>query len=111
MHELSFAQAILDTVLKIAEEKNAKRVITIHIRLGELLLLNPEQLKFCFDVVSRGTIAEGAKLEIEFIKPKIRCTSCGKEFDEVVGICDCGGIVSVEGGKDMLLTKIEMEVD
>ena len=111
MHELSFAQAILDTVLKIAEENNAKKVLAIHVKLGELLLINPEQLEFCFDVVSKGTIAEGAKLKIEFVKPKIVCTSCGKEFDEVIGICDCGGIVLVEGGKDMLLTKVEMEVE
>ena len=111
MHELSFAQALLDTVLNLAKDHNAKKVTAIHVKLGELLLINPEQLKFCFEVVSKGTIVEGAKLIIEFVKPKIVCTSCGKTFNEVIGICDCGGIVSVEGGKEMILTKVEMEVE
>ena len=48
---------------------------------------------------------------IEFIKPKIFCTQCGKTIDEVVRICDCGWIVSVEGGKDFILKKVEMEVE
>ena len=111
MHELSFAQAILDTVMTVAEKHKAKKVKSVHVVIGDLLMLNPEQLKFCFDVVTKGTIAENAKLEIEIVKPKIKCTLCGKEFDEYVGICDCGGIVTVEGGKEMILKRLEMEVD
>ncbi len=111
MHELSYAQALLDEVLRLADENDAKRIVKIHLQIGELLLINPEQLKFCFSAISKGTIAEDAELVIEFIKPKIVCTECGREFDEVIGICDCGGIVSIEGGKDFLLKKIEMEVE
>ncbi len=58
-----------------------------------------------------GSEVLDAELVIEFIKPKIICTECGTEFDEFIGICDCGGIVSIEGGKDFLLKKIEMEVE
>ena len=61
MHELSYAQALLDAVLKLAEENNAKRITSIHLKIGELLLINPEQLKFCFSVISKGTIAENAE--------------------------------------------------
>jgi hydrogenase nickel incorporation protein HypA/HybF len=108
---MSFAQAIFDTVMKIATEKNAKRVNSVHVVIGNLLMLNPEQLKFCFNVITKGTIAEGAKLEVEISKAKIKCTVCGKEFDEYVGICDeCGGFLSVEGGKEMILKRLEMEV-
>ncbi len=101
---------LLESVLKVAEKHNAKRVNLVHVVIGELLMLNPEQLKFCFDVITKGTIAEGAKLEIEVAKPKIKCPLCGREFDEVIGICECGGIVSIEGGKDMILKRVEMEV-
>jgi len=111
VHELSYAQALLEEILRLAEENNAKRVVKIHLRIGELLLINPEQLKFCFSAISRGTVAEGAEIEIEFIKPEIVCTKCGRRFDEVIGICDCGGIVSINGGKDFLLKKVEMEVE
>ncbi|WP_456328008.1 hydrogenase maturation nickel metallochaperone HypA [Archaeoglobus sp.] len=108
---MSFAQAILDTVMKVAEQKNAKKINAVHVAVGNLLMLNPEQLKFCFDVITKGTIAENAKLEVEVVKAKIKCTSCGKEFEEYIGICDeCGGILSVEGGKEMILKRVEMEV-
>ncbi len=111
MHELGYAQALLDAVLDLARENNAKRVTKIKLKIGELLLINPEQLKFCFSAVSRGTPAEGAEIEVEFIKPVIVCTLCGRRYDEVRGICDCGGIISIEGGKDFLLEKVEMEVE
>ncbi len=108
---MSFAQVLLENVVRVAKEHNAKRVKYIQISIGNMLMLNPEQLKFCFDVIAKGTVAENAELEVEVVKAKIRCMMCGKDFEEFVGICDeCGGIVTVEGGKDMILKKVEMEV-
>ncbi len=102
---------VLDAVMKVAKEKGAKRVKSVQIVVGNLLMLNPEQLKFCYDVITKGTIAEGSELEIEVVKANIKCTNCGKVFDEYIGICDeCGGILSVEGGKEMFLKRVEMEV-
>jgi hydrogenase nickel incorporation protein HypA/HybF len=108
---MSFAQAIVDSVLKIAEEKNAKKVLGVELELGKLLMLNPDQLEFCFQVITQGTILEGAELKIDFIQPIIECTSCGRKYDEYVGICDCGGILRVEGGKEMIIKKVAMEVE
>ncbi|RLI79325.1 hydrogenase maturation nickel metallochaperone HypA [Archaeoglobales archaeon] len=107
---MSFATALLENVLSIAEEKNAKQVTKIKIEIGDLLLINPEQLEFCFEAVSNGTIAEGAELNIEFVPPKIKCSVCGREYNEVVGVCECGGFVGVDGGKEMIIRKVEMVV-
>ncbi len=108
---MSFAEAIISNVLKFAEEKNAKSVSKIKILVGELLMINPEQLKFCFEVASRGTIAENAELEIEIKKAEGVCLSCGKKF---VGykapLCDCGGFLEFKDGKEFILEKISMEV-
>jgi hydrogenase nickel incorporation protein HypA/HybF len=107
---MSFAQAIVDSILKLAAKNNARKVSCIKIEMGELLLVNPEQLEFCFQVASHRTIAEGAKLEIEYIKPEVICMLCGKRYDEIVGLCECGGVVRVEGGKDMVIKSVTMEV-
>ncbi len=107
---MSFAQTIVENVLRLAEEKKAKKVRGVVIELGELLLINPEQLEFCFQVASHGTIAEGAELELKFTKPVIECLMCGKKYSEPIAICECGGIIKVEGGKDMLIRRVEMEV-
>ncbi|RLI83647.1 hydrogenase maturation nickel metallochaperone HypA [Archaeoglobales archaeon] len=107
---MSFTQAIIENVLKLAEEKGAKKVSKVVVELGDLLLINPEQLGFCFQVLSCGTIAEGATLEIKFVKPHIECPICGKHHSYPVAICECGGIVKVEGGKDIIIKRVEMEV-
>ena len=110
MHEMSFAMALLENALKICEEKKAKRISKIRIEIGELLLINPEQLRFCFEAVSKNTIAENAELEIEFTKARVKCSICGKEYDEIKNICECGGFIEVNGGKEMIIKKVEMEV-
>ena len=51
MHELSMAQAIVDTVLDAAEKNNATEVVEVTIEVGMLTMLNPEQLKFLLDVI------------------------------------------------------------
>ncbi len=108
---MSFAISILENVLKVARERNAKIVTKIKMRVGELLLINPEQLEFCFKAISKDTIAENASLELEIAKADIKCIECGKEFPSPYTICDCGGKVSIEGGKEFILESIEMEVE
>lgn len=107
---MGFAEAIVKNVLKFAEEKQAKSVSSVRVRVGELLLINPEQLEFCFTVVSKGTLAEGAKLEIELERAEIRCTICGKELSKDEYLCDCGGFAQFKGGKDFILESIVAEV-
>ncbi len=108
---MSYAEAIVRHALEFANEKGAKKVNLIKILVGELLMINPEQLEFCFEVASKGTILEGAKLEIEFVKAKATCTLCGRKFEGVeYPICECGGFLQIEGGKEFILEKIQMEV-
>ncbi len=111
MHEMSYAEAVLENVLMLAEKNNAREVRKIHLVIGELLLINPEQLRFCLSAISKNTPAENAEVEIEFVKAKIACIKCGKKYDVPVGVCECGGFVSVEGGKEMILKSLVMEVE
>ena len=62
MHELSLAQEILDITLSYAGRHEAKNVTAVGLILGEDDFLEMESLRFCFEAISRNTVAQGAKL-------------------------------------------------
>jgi hydrogenase nickel incorporation protein HypA/HybF len=123
MHELSAATAVLRTVLKAAEGRNLKRITGIKLQIGELTLINPEQLEFCFGVAARDSIAEGAKLEIQSVPGELRCRKCGSAFNwtlvdddpalHLVGprlSCECGsGEVEIVAGREMSVVSMTVE--
>ena len=76
MHELSMAQAIVDTVLDAAEKNNATEVVEVTIEVGMLTMLNPEQLKFLLDVIVEDTLLVDAEIIIEDVPVEIDCRSC-----------------------------------
>lgn len=76
MHEISIAGAIIDSVLDAANKNCAKKVEEVFIEVGELTALNPDQLEFIFQTITKGTVAEGAKYNILTVKPLVSCKSC-----------------------------------
>jgi len=76
MHELSMANAIVKTVVDVAEKNNAQEIKEVSIEIGKLTLLNPEQLKFMISVLSENTLFEGSEIIIEEVPIEINCKSC-----------------------------------
>jgi hydrogenase nickel incorporation protein HypA/HybF len=79
MHEFSTAQTIIESVIKVAEKHNAKRVTEVNLEIGALTMLNSEQLTFSLKILSEKTIIEGAKFKINYIPVKLKCLNCGYE--------------------------------
>jgi hydrogenase nickel incorporation protein HypA/HybF len=61
MHEMAVVSAILDTV---TQRCGGRRIVRVVIEVGRLTAVLPDSLRFCFEVASRETEAEGAKLDI-----------------------------------------------
>jgi hydrogenase nickel incorporation protein HypA/HybF len=61
MHELGITRNIVSIVGQAA---HGRRVVRITLEVGALAGVEPRAIAFCFDVVARGTAAEGAVLEI-----------------------------------------------
>ena len=59
MHEVGVMQSALEIALEQAGRQGASRIDCIALRVGMLSGVVPEALEFAFDVVARGTIAEG----------------------------------------------------
>ena len=78
MHELSISSAIVDTALRHA---GGRRVTSVALRVGALRQVVPESLEFYFEIVGRGTLCEGARLELEVVGAWMTCEVCGCEWD------------------------------
>jgi hydrogenase nickel incorporation protein HypA/HybF len=61
MHELGITRNIVSIVGQAAR---GRRVVRITLEVGALAGVEPRAIAFCFDVVARGTAAEGAVLDI-----------------------------------------------
>ncbi|MBE9168341.1 hydrogenase maturation nickel metallochaperone HypA [Pleurocapsales cyanobacterium LEGE 06147] len=80
MHEVGIMESTLEIALEQATKQKAKRIHEIKMRIGELSGVVPEALEFAFDVVTRGTIAQEAKLNLEIIPVVCYCSSCDLQF-------------------------------
>ena len=76
MHELSVSQAIADVVLKEAAKHGATKVLAVELQIGDLSLLNADQVEFCLTLVLENTPAAGAELRVTRVEPEIRCEVC-----------------------------------
>ena len=83
MHELQVTGQILRIALKHCEGRDVTRIVNIHLRIGELSDLEDEWLQRYFDYLSRGTLAENARLEIERAPIVMRCESCARSLEAV----------------------------
>lgn len=79
MHEFSTAVSIIQAVTEAATVHGATRVAAIHLQIGQMSMLNHDQLLFGIEVAARETIAEKAAVTIEVLPIKILCKSCGAE--------------------------------
>ncbi|MDP2662972.1 MAG: hydrogenase maturation nickel metallochaperone HypA [Dehalococcoidia bacterium] len=81
MHELAITQSLLYMALQEAEQSGGERITTIRLVIGRLSGVNPDVLVSCFGSLSRGTIAEGAKLEIEWVDAVAKCDRCEETWE------------------------------
>lgn len=80
MHEVGLMQQALEIALEHAAQHKAQGICRITLRVGALSGVVPEALSFAFEVLTRGTIAEGADLEMETVPVICFCAACEQEF-------------------------------
>jgi hydrogenase nickel incorporation protein HypA/HybF len=81
VHELGVTKNIFDIVIGHARTNSVQKVLTIHLRIGALSDLEDEWIQRYFDYLSRGSVAEGARLRIDRIPAVFRCESCSSFFE------------------------------
>ncbi|MDG3005450.1 hydrogenase maturation nickel metallochaperone HypA/HybF [Paludisphaera mucosa] len=108
MHELGITQEIVEIVIARA---GGARIARIVLEVGKLSAVLPDAIRFCFDLCSEGTSAEGAVLEILEPPGRVRCRGCAVEFslDRPFGRCVCGGTdLDWLGGEELSIKAMEL---
>ena len=115
MHELSIMSNILQIILEYAEKNNAKKINIVNLKIGALSDVVPEWAQTYFDMLTKDTIADNAKLKIEKVAVKIHCHACSHEFQVLspengflCQKCKSSDIEIVEG-RELQVTSIDIE--
>lgn len=113
MHELSLTENLIEIAVKHARREHATRVNSLTMEIGVLSGVMPEAVEFAFEACSKGTLVEGATLQILRIPAIGRCRECGTEsaIGSLLDSCsECNSYaLDILKGQEMALT--EMEVD
>ena len=113
MHEVSLVESIVDLVVEERRKQPFARVRMIRLTVGALGHAEADALRFCFDVVTRGTVADGARLEIEIVPGLGWCPVCsqnvpiGQRF-AACPVCDDGPL-RLTAGDELRLSELEVE--
>jgi hydrogenase nickel incorporation protein HypA/HybF len=115
MHELSIIANLFEIMEEKAKEKEAKRIVSVKLKIGALSGVVPELLRSSFDMYKKGTIAEEAEVDIETIPLKVLCQDCSKttstDEDFVLTCSHCGSSnIKTMTGTDMFLERMELEI-
>jgi hydrogenase nickel incorporation protein HypA/HybF len=113
MHEMSLAESVLHIIEDTARAEGCTKVKVVRLEIGQLAGVEAEALRFCFDVVTRDSIAQDAQLEIIETAGMGKCMQCGCETSiaTLYEACpQCGSYgMNVIGGDAMRVKELEVE--
>lgn len=121
MHEFSVMSEIVKGIIDEAKKRNALRIDSVTVEIGEFTMLGKEQLQFAFDILSKDSLLEKAELDLRTRPGRIKC-SCGFEghvsLDSdtphkaipILECPECGGAATVVDGRDCVIRDIRMVV-
>jgi len=113
MHELAIASYLLESVAAEAQQRGASRILAINLIVGERSGVVQDSLRFSFDLLASGTLAEGAQISMSHVPMRFRCDACSSDYTpqgEDFSCPRCGTFGQVvDDGSALLIDSIEIE--
>jgi hydrogenase nickel incorporation protein HypA/HybF len=113
MHEIGLMQRMVEIALERAAIAGARHVQRVTVRVGAEAGIVPDVITLAFDVATRGTIAEGAELQIEDVPLVCFCRACDREFAPADALHECPSChqsgAEVRRGHEFELASLEIE--
>ncbi len=110
MHELSLCHSIRTIV---DEARSGRRLLTVHLQVGQLRQVVPQTLEYCWGLVTEGTPLGGSVLAIDHVPVVLDCTACSQTTTvthHLVLTCGaCGsGAVQLRRGEEFMVTSVDV---
>jgi len=113
MHELGITKGFLSLAIEQATEAHAQRITKMEVVIGQDSGASEESIRLYFDLLTPGTMAEGATLSFERVATRLRCTHCQGLLSpaEASGGCPNCGERHLEqaSGRELYLKSIDVE--
>jgi hydrogenase nickel incorporation protein HypA/HybF len=82
VHEVAIAMGMVDELIRIGRENNAKRITAVSLKVGKLSGIVTDSLKFAFDAVKlEHPILLTAEMTIDEVPLIYECNDCEKSFN------------------------------
>ncbi len=124
MHEYSLMENVIAVImaeLKKSGEVPAGQQLTVTLKVGALEMHSEEATRQAFEVLTKGTVLEGARLDLIVLPVTLSCAECGFQGPLPMGAADphdalpvaecpqCGAVAPVQGGRGV--ESIELKWD
>ena len=112
---------IMAEMKKSGEEAPAGPLLTVTLKVGALEMHSEEATRQAFEVLTKGTVLEGARFDLILLPVTLACAECGFQGPLPMGAADphdampivvcpqCGALTPVQGGRGV--ESIELKWD
>jgi len=117
MYEFNAVSKLVEALLDWSKKNHVEKILVIHLKVGEAVMVDPEHVKRNFQLLTKGTLMEDAVLHVEVEESVVKCKRCGYKgrylsprysggvmFSPKCPIC--GGEAEFVRGKEYLVEKI-----
>ncbi len=114
MHEYSITNAMVEIIKKNIKGKDVGRVIRIHVKISSLSQIEPESVRFYYQILTeKEKQLKGAKLVFDTKPVQVQCSKCGKvsQIEQFLMHCpQCQSKdVSIDDDQEIQLLSLETE--
>ncbi len=113
MHEMGIVMQIIEIATSsIPKELTGTPIERINLRIGKLSAVVPHSLNFCFEIASKDTPLDGAKLNIEEVPVVASCKECNHQWTIEDSSFTCpkceSGDIDILSGRELDIASIEI---
>ena len=113
MHELSVTESVLEIACKHAEKAQATSVTDIFLVIGRLSSIIDDSIEFYWNIISKDTLCENARLHFKRIPAALICLDCEHQYqlaDDLTPCPNCGSArIRVLSGDEFHLESIDIQ--